>query len=190
MSDTPIKYGKKACSSCGETTRVIRANGLCCHCDFERLSKIPTPRTNVVIMQCHSVVNVGRAYLKMVSHAEQLERELAAMTKRADEMERLKEHNAQLFYRIERELADLKAQHAWRPIETAPKDGASVWILCGKDRVCSAQWKVVPFVGTGWFCCVPCCSGWAFGSDTFIHGKDDQPTHWQPLPEPPKGSAE
>ncbi len=39
-----------------------------------------------------------------------LERELKAMTKRADEMERLKEHNGEMFYRAERERDNLKAK--------------------------------------------------------------------------------
>ena len=37
-----------------------------------------------------------------------LKAQLSAMTKRADEMERLKEHNGDMFYRVERELNELK----------------------------------------------------------------------------------
>lgn len=37
-----------------------------------------------------------------------LKAQLVAMTKRADEMERLKEHNGEMFYRVERELNELK----------------------------------------------------------------------------------
>lgn len=37
-----------------------------------------------------------------------LKAQLVAMTKRADEMERLKEHNGEMFYRVERELNKLK----------------------------------------------------------------------------------
>lgn len=51
-----------------------------------------------------------------------IKEQLEAMTKRADEMERLKEHNGEMFYRVEKERDALKAkfkeafemQHDWR----------------------------------------------------------------------------
>ena len=63
----------------------------------------------------------------------------------------------------------------WQPIETAPKDGE--FILVGWDnlpdyedlRIAITFWIDEPFVnGTGW------------------SGVFKEPTHWRPLPKPPK----
>lgn len=56
----------------------------------------------------------------------------------------------------------------WQPMETAPKDGTCV---LGYDAV-------------GYVVCAFCASmaGWLIeGTDTVVH-----PTHWMPLPAPPK----
>jgi len=67
----------------------------------------------------------------------------------------------------------------WQPIETAPKDGAMVLIF-DQDTVTPGRFddgcdddgnEVDP---PGWF--------WFDGVDT----GDAEPTHWMPMPEPPK----
>ncbi len=62
----------------------------------------------------------------------------------------------------------------WQPIETAPRDGteiiaASIYTVRGRPRV----WNVY----------LTCCdaAGWVT-----TRGGKAAPTHWMPLPEPPK----
>lgn len=55
----------------------------------------------------------------------------------------------------------------WQPIETAPKNGQKV-----------LHWRPHEGVVVNWF--VPTMGLW--NSTRW----DDMPTHWQPLPEPPK----
>lgn len=68
----------------------------------------------------------------------------------------------------------------------APKDGTSIIIYCSGNRMTIARWSETKFVGMGWIVSVPIYGGFGYGTDNFIHGKEDQPTHWMPLPEPPK----
>lgn len=79
----------------------------------------------------------------------------------------------------------------WQPIETAPKDGTVVLIYQGKEECCCATAKYVDtshkeleVVGqkgkkviSEW---VEYTSGY-WDADGFY-----DPTHWMPLPEPPK----
>jgi len=53
----------------------------------------------------------------------------------------------------------------WKDISTVPKDGTSV-LLYGGDWVYEAYWLDV----IGWYTAQP---------------DGDNPTHWQPVPEPP-----
>ena len=62
---------------------------------------------------------------------------------------------------------------AWQPIETAPKDGSDILVFLdgnGEDfsRIAVVYWRNAGFREFAWDC--------------QIH----TPTHWQPLPEPPK----
>jgi len=64
-----------------------------------------------------------------------------------------------------------EATPQWQPIETAPNDGTEIWLF-------EKNWADKPFIGR-----------WVDASNTFADrelkiGVD--PTHWQPLPEPPK----
>ena len=81
----------------------------------------------------------------------------------------------------------------WQPIETAPKDGTRVLLFGGEQEV----WKSQRDSKAG-----PMVVGWADGTeygeqawrfctyDSGFYGRlDTQPTHWMPLPEPPKESA-
>lgn len=79
---------------------------------------------------------------------------------------------------LERELAALKAERdallearAWRPIETAPKDKSSILIIDSDN-----------FITIGEFSEKRGCF-----ANTEECWKIETPTHWMPLPEPPKG---
>ena len=77
--------------------------------------------------------------------------------------------------RLRSELATLKAENEWQPIETAPKDGTVfLGYKLGQFREC---YKVPR----------DDCDMWCFGGTS---GADDlfpniKPTHWKPLPKPP-----
>jgi hypothetical protein len=73
----------------------------------------------------------------------------------------------------------------WQPIETAPKDGTNVLLLLASGRRTVGGWeaqkyylKPVPYWRT------------EFG---YLAGvkwdRDNQPTHWMPLPDPPAARA-
>jgi hypothetical protein len=65
----------------------------------------------------------------------------------------------------------------WRPIESAPKDGTWV-ILATPVCVQSGYW------GPSYFDYSPMWLTYAHRSDYApVHG---EPTHWQPLPDPPE----
>ncbi len=66
----------------------------------------------------------------------------------------------------------------WMPIETAPKDGASILVHCGGDLQAVCYWSTSLWVSKG--------GAWIYEecrSDTV----ELEPTHWQPLPPLPKG---
>ena len=79
------------------------------------------------------------------------------------------------YSKLETELAALKADSEWQPIETAPKDGTVfLGYKLGQFREC---YKVPR----------DDCDMWWFGGTS---GADDlfpniKPTHWMPLPKPP-----
>lgn len=82
--------------------------------------------------------------------------------------------------------AYLNGKFGWQPIDTAPKDGTYILLYY-------PAWPSTLWIGHYWI------------TETFIHGKsngrhekwyatgmamsgsksDPEPTHWQPLPEPP-----
>ena len=71
--------------------------------------------------------------------------------------------------------AELLKQVEWQPIESAPKTG-EVIILYGQT-----QHAEFPFVGQGhWY---KVYKKWAWHH--YIGDEPNQPTHWQPLPQPP-----
>jgi len=67
-----------------------------------------------------------------------------------------------------KEIARLRAENAWRPIESAPEDGQQ--ILVGF----MGQFEWLSFIAN------------AFGNRTF-KPNFAKPTHWRPLPSPPEG---
>jgi hypothetical protein len=68
----------------------------------------------------------------------------------------------------------------WQPIETAPKDGT--WFLgfrVSPFAECQIQvWHWMKDI-------LPEFQGWQNANDT-CDFEEDWPTHWMPLPEPPK----
>lgn len=72
-------------------------------------------------------------------------------------------------------------RRAWRPTETAPRDGTEV-LVCRVYEDGKAEYAVAHNYddGNGWRDMGDL--GWAGMS----HEEDNQPTHWMPLPPPPK----
>lgn len=75
----------------------------------------------------------------------------------------------------------------WQPIESAPlAQWVLVWILPWNEAIIAERYEVMPNEADEW-------SGWIRddGSDLFECNDDEgnypTPTHWMPLPEPPKG---
>ena len=66
--------------------------------------------------------------------------------------------------------------NVWQPIETAPKDGTQIIVGCSKYK----RSYVAIFERGTWR------SGWEGGDWTF--DVELKPTHWMPLPTPPKES--
>ena len=84
--------------------------------------------------------------------------------------------NENIGYKLDIEYirADLVPQ--WQPIETAPKDGTKIlgaWPQLRKHK----WWTIQPV----FFHCGDWIHGWDEDEDLALH-----PTHWMPLPEPPK----
>ena len=79
---------------------------------------------------------------------------------------------------------EANTQSPWRPIETAPKDGAYILVY--------SQWKwsyQEPTKQRMTMIASYCKSYDTFTSRTNNPYEDEavSPTHWMPLPEPPKG---
>lgn len=63
---------------------------------------------------------------------------------------------------------------AWQPVETAPKDGTFIWLLSDSFAIRIGYWK-----GGRW---VDLAKAEARGACDLSF----EPSHWMPLPEPPK----
>jgi hypothetical protein len=75
------------------------------------------------------------------------------------------------------EIEWLRAERAWRPIETAPKDGTIIYGENGKF----GQRGLVHFNSQGEWEMVNGLTNMPIGIGFY-------PTHWQPLPTPPEGT--
>ena len=63
---------------------------------------------------------------------------------------------------------------SWQPIETAPKDGTVIDLWADGQRLPNCKWRY---------------GGWSqeYAEHPSAHFDIyDEPTHWMPLPEPPK----
>ena len=79
-------------------------------------------------------------------------------------------------YEIMCEAADRIEELEWQPIETAPKDGTRVLLFVPPYGPSTGHYKDRSNWG-------PSASNW------YAHAalnKEAEPTHWMPLPEPPK----
>lgn len=85
----------------------------------------------------------------------------------------------------------LEAAQTWQPIEIAPKDGSMIIVAQKNHLKEKFNWASSAY----WYDNEPCpcrppkCkpgthTGWMAGLD-----KLSSPTHWMPLPEPPKGAS-
>lgn len=67
----------------------------------------------------------------------------------------------------------------WQPIETAPKDGSGVMLLSSSGMVCApCIWEIGEISEYGFWL------WWQSEPEWLTEIKS--PTHWMPLPEPPK----
>lgn len=74
-----------------------------------------------------------------------------------------------------------EAKGAWQTIESAPKDGTAILITRPTEFRSEEGWHVVRWDDDWW----QCHDG---KNDSPLRG--DEPTHWQPLPSPPKPDSE
>ena len=84
---------------------------------------------------------------------------------------------------LETELATLKAENEWQPIETAPKE-TEIFIgrfIDGKFRF----GKAVCFYEVGNEFEGEFYRGWFWSIDDVCESVAECPTHWMPLPKPP-----
>lgn len=78
--------------------------------------------------------------------------------------------------------------NGWRPIETAPKDGARVLVAClknGRAQICVAWWHPAFAWADG-----ADVAAWTDGTVADWRGEELaelSPTHWMPLPAMPGG---
>lgn len=65
----------------------------------------------------------------------------------------------------------------WLPIESAPKDGRDLWLYTPSDEPA----QVVGYWADSW-------GGWNWRDSVIADCAAEEllPTHWMPLPEPPK----
>lgn len=93
---------------------------------------------------------------------------------------------AKLRLRAEFAIAALDKARGWQPIETAPREGASV-LLFGTQRPHDMITYEGPQVFTGYFDPIDeaCCATGSIWTGPFY-----DPTHWMPLPAPPEGTME
>jgi hypothetical protein len=71
----------------------------------------------------------------------------------------------------------------WQPIETAPKDGIAILVCLPNMQIEIGRWcPPDPYMKT------PCAGHWAYRRSIQKRCQfEHQPTHWMPLPDPPRG---
>ena len=71
----------------------------------------------------------------------------------------------------------------WQPIKTAPKDGTHLILFCPvRGVVCPGRWDENRYARTP----RPFWTHWGERTWGTMSVRNDQPTHWCPIPEPPK----
>ena len=70
-------------------------------------------------------------------------------------------------------MTDVKPdKHGWMPIETAPRDGTNIIVYAPVDGVTASKFTL---------------GCWQRLTVVYGDFPSNDPTHWQPLPEPPEG---
>lgn len=71
----------------------------------------------------------------------------------------------------------------WQPIETAPKDGTDIflWIPDGREIPLPGRWE--PLIRSRKV-------KWILDDGMFLEDRYPLPTHWMPLPDPPKAESD
>lgn len=75
----------------------------------------------------------------------------------------------------------------WQPISTAPEDGTAILIACDQDRQGMAQVTLAWREEGEW---VEAKTWDASEEDWILMGCAFDPTHWMPLPDPPRPENE
>lgn len=75
------------------------------------------------------------------------------------------------------QIEALESLVAWRPIETAPKDGTHVDLWAGEERVADCRWNISRRRWEHW--------GWGDYDGMDMVKVDFEPTHWIPIPSAP-----
>jgi len=124
---------------------------------------------NDILKELHECENpVTASSLKTIA--------ISKLKKERDEAEESNESLRNQNTALDEKLAELD----WQPIETAPRDGTAILIYDGIDYYVS--WYAFDSV-------FETNKSWIFGKATGpynAYAEIDTPTHWMPLPEPPK----
>lgn len=79
----------------------------------------------------------------------------------------------------------------WQPIETAPRDGTELLLYSldvvrypGAGDGVVVGWAVRVLGGHRWVCDIATTDG--YDDDMWLSNEEITPTHWMPLPAPPK----
>jgi len=114
--------------------------------------------------------------------SDDLVKRLRDLGDRAEYMPHMHHIAADRIEELEAELARLREAQAWQPIETAPKDG-TLFVAVGFV-------KEHAYATVGGFELWDIEEGiWGFhdhNASEWFEDEKDWPTHWMPLPEPPK----
>lgn len=87
-----------------------------------------------------------------------------------------------------RALADGPGEDGWQPIETAPTDGTEILICGGTIKADSYEGDGWPFRGVA--IVTRDDDSWrGEHEETYDNWYRHEPTHWRPLPSPPKGET-
>lgn len=96
--------------------------------------------------------------------------EIAGLKSQVEMLEACAAGDAALTEGQQREIALLREAQAWRPVETAPKDGSSVILRSRGGHIADGYWLQAAFNG---------CGAWIW---PYVHS---EPAHWMPLPAAP-----
>jgi len=75
-------------------------------------------------------------------------------------------------------IRKLKKLTEWQPIETAPKDGTMIDLLCSGTRIADCYYEDCKITNKTWHYCY-----FDWEQETVFCSN---PTHWMPLPKPPE----